>query len=85
MLMYIWFAVMMQAFIPGGDRIARLPSMSPSSPAATASGSAGLGIFPICTTDASNRFVSAAHRCAMIRRSSHPYIGIFPSAALSSQ
>jgi hypothetical protein len=24
MLMYIWFAVMMQAFMPGGDRIASL-------------------------------------------------------------
>jgi hypothetical protein len=24
MLVYIWFAVMMQAFIPGGDRIASL-------------------------------------------------------------
>ncbi len=24
MLMYIWFAVMLQAFVPGGDRIASL-------------------------------------------------------------
>jgi hypothetical protein len=24
MLMYIWFAVMVQAFVPGGDRIASL-------------------------------------------------------------
>jgi hypothetical protein len=24
MLLYIWFAVMMQAFMPGGDRIASL-------------------------------------------------------------
>ena len=24
MLMYIWFCVMMQAFVPGGDRIASL-------------------------------------------------------------
>jgi hypothetical protein len=28
MLMYIWFAVMMQAFVPGGDRIAAYQSHS---------------------------------------------------------
>jgi len=26
MLLYIWFAVMMQAFVPGGDRIASYQS-----------------------------------------------------------
>ncbi|MBX3428688.1 MAG: hypothetical protein KF779_03785 [Hyphomonadaceae bacterium] len=28
MLMYIWFAVMMQAFVPGGDRLAAFQSAS---------------------------------------------------------